>query len=61
MTLWNNEEELKSFARSGPHLQAMKTSKQLAKEIRTITIDTETLPSWKEAMELLKQANPIQY
>lgn len=24
MTLWNNEAELKEFARSGPHLDAMK-------------------------------------
>lgn len=61
MTLWNNEEELKSFASSGPHLQAMKTSSRIAKEIRTITIDAEKLPSWAEAMELLKQANTIQY
>ncbi|HNL08662.1 MAG TPA: hypothetical protein PKH93_13885, partial [Chitinophagales bacterium] len=45
MTLWNNESELKEFAKSGAHLDAMKKSKQMAKEIRTITIDTETLPS----------------
>lgn len=58
MTLWNNEDELKAFAKSGAHLEAMKKSKVIAKEIRTITIDAEKLPSWTEAKELLKNAKP---
>ena len=49
MTLWNNESELKEFAKSGAHLEAMKQSKQ-------ITIDTDTLPSWDEAKKLLENA-----
>ncbi len=61
MTLWNNEFELKEFAKSGAHLEAMKKSKAIAKEIRTITIDTNTLPSWKEAKRLLENAKPIRY
>lgn len=56
MTLWNNESELKEFAKSGAHLDAMKKSKKIAKEIRTITIDAETLPSWDEAKRLLENA-----
>lgn len=55
MTLWNDEQELKDFTRSGAHLDAMKKSSQIAKEIRTVTIDADKLPSWKEAMELLKK------
>ncbi len=61
MTLWNNEEELRAFAQSGAHLAAMKASKEIAKEIRTITIDAEALPTWSEAMELLKEAKVIRY
>ena len=61
MTLWNNEDELKDFARSGAHLEAMKASKKIAKEIRTITIETDTLPGWTEAKELLKKGNLIKY
>jgi len=61
MTLWNSEEELKDFARSGAHLSAMKTSKKMAKEIRTITIDSTALPSWKEAHSLLENAHIINY
>lgn len=61
MTLWNNEDELKAFAKSGAHLDAMKKSKTIAKEIRTITIDTEVLPSWKEAKKLLASAKVLRF
>ncbi|XOV65920.1 MAG: DUF3291 domain-containing protein [Fluviicola sp.] len=61
MTLWNNEEELKQFAKSGAHLEAMKASGAMAKEIRTITIEAETLPNWIEAKQLLKQGKVIAY
>lgn len=61
MTLWNNETELKEFAKSGAHLQAMKISKDIAKEIRTITIDTESLPDWKEAIKMLEGAKVYKY
>lgn len=53
MTLWNNEEEMKSFARSDTHLKAMKESSKIAKEIRSITIDSAIFPTWKEAKTLL--------
>jgi hypothetical protein len=56
MTLWNDENELKEFALSGAHMEAMKKSKELAKEIRTITIESVSLPSWKEAKKLLENA-----
>ena len=31
MALWNTEEDMKVFTKSGAHLEAMKTSKQIAK------------------------------
>lgn len=61
MTLWNNEDELKVFAKSGAHLEAMKSSKSIAKEIRTITIETDSLPTWKEAIKLLENAKVFKY
>ena len=61
MTLWNNENELKEFAASGAHFNAMKQSKQIAKEIRTITIDAQVLPSWDEAKKILENANVLRY
>lgn len=61
MTLWNNEEELIEFSKSGAHLEAMKKSKKIAKEIRTITIEAQQLPSWDEAKKLLEKAKSIQF
>lgn len=61
MTLWHNEDDLKEFARSGAHLEAMKKSKKMAREIRTITIESDKLPDWKEALELLNTAKAIRY
>ena len=61
MTLWNNEEDLKAFARSGAHLEAMKTAKSIAKEIKTYTYDTDTLPDWKTAIKLLEKVKGISY
>lgn len=61
MSLWPDEESLKAFARSGAHLEAMKRSKEIAKEIRTITIEADQLPNWKEAKLLLAQAKVLQF
>ena len=55
MPLWNTEEEVREFAHSGAHLEAMKNSGKIAKEIRTITIDAEALPNWSEAKKLLEK------
>ena len=55
MTLWESEEDLKAFAASGAHLEAMKKGASIAREIRTLTIDGEQLPDWKTAKELLKK------
>jgi len=53
MTLWASENDFKDFAHSGAHLQAMRQSGEIAKEIRTLTIDADALPNWKEAKSLL--------
>ena len=53
MTLWEKEQDLKDFARSGAHLTAMKKGKNIAKEIRTLTFEADTFPNWKEAKTLL--------
>lgn len=61
MTLWHSEVEMKEFASSGAHKEAILSSQRIAKEIRTITIDTEELPSWSIAAELLKKGRVIRF
>lgn len=61
MSLWKNEEDMRAFATSGAHLNAMKLSKNIAKEIRTITIDADKLPDWKTAIELLEKGKVFKF
>lgn len=61
MTLWKNEYDMIEFANSGAHLESMKTSKIIAKEIRTYIYETEILPSWEEALILLKSGKVIKF
>jgi hypothetical protein len=59
MTLWNSTEEMKAFAKSGAHLEAMKKSTSIAKEIRTLTITVDSLPAWKDAKTLLLKEGKV--
>lgn len=61
MTLWASEEDMRNFASSGAHLDAMKKSKHIAKEIRTITIDTDILPDWNKAKHILSTGKVYTY
>ena len=53
MTLWNSEKELKDFSMSGAHFEAMKSSREIAKQIVTYTYDATELPDWEKAKKLL--------
>lgn len=59
ITLWKSQEDISDFARTGAHLTAMKSSKKIAKEIRTITIEKDKIPSWGEAKKLLNEKGKI--
>ena len=59
MTLWENEEDLKTFAKSGAHLEAMQKGAKIASEIRTLTMDAEQLPDWKTAKTMLAERGNI--
>ena len=60
MTLWEDEKSMKDFVRSGAHLDAMKNSYKIAKEIKVLTIESDTFLSWKEAKKrVLEQKNVL--
>lgn len=62
MTLWESAEASRNFARQGFHVESMKVSAKLSKEIRTLTIDSDTLPTWAEAKErLLKEGRILKF
>jgi hypothetical protein len=59
VSLWETEEDLKAFARSGAHLDAMKKSSAISTEIRTLTYAADHLPSWSDAKIALKEKGKV--
>ena len=59
MTIWKSLEDMKNFARKGAHLDAMKMSGKIAKEIRILNIEGSTLLSWKEAKQKVRSGGKI--
>lgn len=55
LSAWESKEDIKRFAHSGAHKEAMKHTKQLAKEIKIYTYQNTKFPSWEEAKELLNE------
>lgn len=55
LSAWESDEDIKRFAHSGAHKEAMKQTKQLATEIQIYTYQGIELPSWKEAKHLLNE------
>ncbi len=59
LSAWKSEEEVKQFARSGAHREAMKFSRSLATEIRIYTFQCDEIPDWKEAKQLLLENGKV--
>ncbi len=61
LTGWSDVIEMKRYATSGHHLEAMKSAGKLASKIQTITFEAAVPPSWREAKEKLKAGKMISY
>ncbi len=59
ISAWATKEQMHKFARSGAHLEAMKQSADIAKEIRTLTIEADVVPNWIEAKRRLKEEGKV--
>ena len=59
LSVWESEEDMKRFARTGAHLEAMKQSRSIASEIRTHTFQSDQLPDWKEVKRMLKEKGKV--
>ncbi|MEM7039540.1 MAG: DUF3291 domain-containing protein [Bacteroidota bacterium] len=59
MSLWNTEEEMKTFAREGAHKIAMQSSRKVAREIRIHAYDADALPDWKTAKSQLMKEGKV--
>jgi hypothetical protein len=59
LSIWESEQDVKNFAISGAHLAAMKASQTVAEEIRTYTFQSDQVPDWEEAKQLLAQKGKV--
>jgi heme-degrading monooxygenase HmoA len=59
LTAWESETDMKSFARSAAHLEAMKWSRKLAAEIGVHTFETEDPPDWEKARKLVFESGRV--
>lgn len=59
MTMWHSEEDMKAFAGSGAHREAMQKGAGIASEICTLTIDATQFPGWKTAKEMLSKNGKV--
>ena len=59
LTAWRNESDMKAFACADEHAEAMKWSRKIATEIRIYTFETEEIPDWKNAKNLVSEKGRI--
>ena len=59
LSVWQSDADMKNFARTGAHLEAMKKSRTIADEIRIYTFQSEQMPKWKEAKQLLLEKGKV--
>src|SRR5688572_3064544 len=59
LSVWEDQKSMQAFARTGPHLEAMKKSATLSNEIRTYSYGGENIPSWREVKIMLKEKGRV--
>jgi hypothetical protein len=59
MSCWQQEEDVKLFARSGAHLHAMRQAAKISTEVRIYTFAGEKMPDWKDAKTLVMEKGKV--
>jgi len=53
-TSWTSKDDMLTFMRSGAHADAMRNSSKFARKVTTTGYESESVPSWNEAIQLIK-------
>ena len=56
LTSWDSKERMLDFMNSGAHEIAMKRSRELAKSVKSIHFESDTVPTWKDAIARLENS-----
>lgn len=59
LSVWESEAQARSFACAGAHLRAMKAGPSIAHEVRIYTFQSDRIPDWKEAKQLLLERGKV--
>lgn len=54
LTVWQDEQVMLKYVRTGAHLEAMKAFRHLANKSYTARYNVERTPTWEEALKYLK-------
>lgn len=55
LTVWESKDHMLKYMRSGAHIDAMKIFSKIATDSFSYNFESESLPTWENALELLKQ------
>lgn len=61
LSAWQDSTEMRTYVKSGHHLNAMKDSAKVASKIQTYSYDGNSIPTWKEAKEKLKEGRILNF
>ncbi|HCK21569.1 MAG TPA: hypothetical protein DHW15_05250 [Bacteroidetes bacterium] len=54
LTSWTDENSMLVYKKNGAHKRAMKDTKKVSHQYRSVYYEAETVPSWKEALQRLE-------
>ena len=53
LTAWQDKESMMRFRNNGTHMEAMKKSRELSSDMKSLNWEGEKLPGWREAAHRL--------
>ncbi len=58
LSAWDNLENMKTYVKMPAHLECMKQTAQIASYTKTIHVEMNEIPDWKQAFEILYNKKP---
>ncbi|KAL7564071.1 hypothetical protein ACA910_006973 [Epithemia clementina (nom. ined.)] len=59
LTVWKSRNDMLAYLRQGEHLKAMKISREVGKYGKVYGYESDSIPSWDEALKLWKEKGRV--